>query len=792
MHHDDRYRFGSRVSLVFALVAALSVCALLLVRLSAYGIWDPWELKVAEAARTLNEKHTFALEPIQRLSTQLTAAGFSLWGPREWAGRLPMAMAGVLVLAFTGLWVGIMSGARAGWYALIALGSTPMLLLHGRQMLGATPMFASSALVMLGASVAVHAPRVDDARADATRRYGALAVTVFAAALATWTSGAMLTVMPPLGAVALTWLLVGPEARSDASPAQRLAATIVVALSFALLFLIAHDVWGHYAEVSPWIGASPLDEEPPTYERTLSQVFHGFVPWSPLLPLALGALLRLKSLDAPQARLRLMALLWTALAFAAHTLFISSYGGAVFPAPAALAAAVALWLCETEDRPRSFWPETLIAGLFVGLAIRDFALYPDSPLAPLALANAKVPEVFNPKIVWAALLGFFALTIVAASAAGAERGPLDVRAPYRGIAAAWRRSVGHKIWLLVLVVMCVGLLAFGVIAWVPAWGARMTSIARRIGRVAGFVPLAIPVAVAGAQLAYALVGRLVSFRIPLMLIASLAVGAYTSQVFLPRLSEHFSPRDVFSTYNQYGKANEELAQYKVEGRAAAFYVRSKVREIANRSALVAYLGEPGRKWAAFPSDEFADVDVAFRRNSGRHLFVPASDNARVMLVASEAVAGVADHNPIAKYVTKKPPKIDHPVRAVFDDKVELLGYNVQLPGKDHVGPGQKFVVTWIFRALKSNLGSYRIFLHLDGQEQRLNGDHDPVDGKYPVRIWDEGDVIIDRQELTVPATYRAGTYTLHIGFFRGESRFTVTEGAKDDANRVNAGTIRIK
>jgi 4-amino-4-deoxy-L-arabinose transferase-like glycosyltransferase len=787
----DRYRFGSRVSLVFTLVAALAVCGLLFARLSAYGIWDPWELKIAEAARTLNEKHTFGLEPMQRLSTKLTALGFSWFGVREWTGRLPIACAGAALLGLTAAWVGIMAGARAGLYALIALGSTPMLLLHGRQMLGATPLFALSALVMTSASFAVHGPRLNDERADTRLRYIATALAVLASTTATWMSGALLSVVPPLGAVTLAWLLVGPEARASASSAQRWIATFIVAATFAVTFLVAHDVWGHYAEVSPWVGASPLDDEPPTYERTLTQVFHGFVPWSPLLPLALGALLKLGSLDSAPARLRLMIVLWTALAFAAHTLFISAYGNAVFPAPPALAAAAALWLCDVEDRPRSFWPETLIAGLFVGLAIRDFALYPESPLAPLALSNAKVPDVFNPKIAWAALLGFFALTIGVASAAVGARGALDLRAPYRGIAGAWRRGAGHKIWVVLLVLVCIGLLGFGVVAWIPASYVRLTSIGRRVGRIIGFVPLAIPLAIAAGQFAYALTARLVSFRIYLVLIASLAVGGYTSQVFLPRLSEHFSPRDVFATFNRYGKANEELAQYKVEGRAAAFYVRSKVQEIANRTALVAYLSEPGRKWAAFPADEFADVDVAFRRNSSRHLFVPAYDNARVMLVASEPVAGIADHNPIAKYVTKTPPKIEHPAPAVFEDRIELLGYNIQLPGKDHVGPGQKFAVTWIFRALKSNLGSYRIFMHVDGQEQRLNGDHEPVDGKYPVRLWDEGDVIIDRQELSVPATYRPGLYTLHIGFFRGESRLKVTEGAKDDANRVNAGTIRI-
>ena len=85
-----------------------------------------------------------------------------------------------------------------------------------------------------------------------------------------------------------------------------------------------------------------------------------------------------------------------------------------------------------------------------------------------------------------------------------------------------------------------------------------------------------------------------------------------------------------------------------------------------------------------------------------------------------------------------------------------------------------------------------MFLHVDGQGNRLNGDHDPVEGKYPVRLWDEGDVVVDVQELSVPANYRPGPYTFFIGFYAGEGRLTVEEGPKDTENRVRAGTVLVR
>jgi hypothetical protein len=94
--------------------------------------------------------------------------------------------------------------------------------------------------------------------------------------------------------------------------------------------------------------------------------------------------------------------------------------------------------------------------------------------------------------------------------------------------------------------------------------------------------------------------------------------------------------------------------------------------------------------------------------------------------------------------------------------------------------------------MQSNLGVYQSFLHVDTEGQRINGDHDPVDGMYPVRLWNEGDIVVDRQRVSVPATTPPGTYTMYIGFFRGESRLKVLSGPKDDADRVQAGTIQIR
>ena len=204
------------------------------------------------------------------------------------------------------------------------------------------------------------------------------------------------------------------------------------------------------------------------------------------------------------------------------------------------------------------------------------------------------------------------------------------------------------------------------------------------------------------------------------------------------------------------------------------------------------MARPGRQWAVFPADQLPAIDRAYRTRVGHHIYVADAQSARVVLVASRPVEGHADQNFLTRYVLSEAPTPEVPVGANYQDKIELVGYNLELPHGDYVGAGESFTVTWIWRALSRTPGSQKIFLHVDGAGNRLNGDHDPVDGKYPVRLWEQGDVVLDRQTLTVPANYRPGEYRFMIGFFSGSTRLQVKTGPHDDANRVNAGVLHVR
>ena len=787
-----------RLDALLALGAILGAVAVLMPGLGRFGIWDPWELQAADVARQLADGEPVVLQRAP-LGTWLLARAFATFGVHEWAGRLPVALFALLAVALAAAFAARFGDRRGAAFAAVASVGTPLMVLHGRLMLGEAPVFATQAAVALTAAAALYRPLSPRAegQGDVLRATGlwllALAASLGLAVLA---GGVLRGALPPLAAVALVGLLEGLPWRWRTARREALVASVLLGTTALLVLGTALAVAADRAGYSHWTGGVPQGGDPPTFETVLEDVFHGFAPWSALLLPGLARLLWSPSEPARrlEASARWIVVLWAALAYASTMLFTARYGEGTYPAVAALAVAAAWLLRDVERSGSSWWSVAAVAVFFVGLALRDFGLYPASPVDALGLAGVQVPDAFHPTKAWAVVLGLFALAAavsLGAAPATDERRP-SLRAPYELLRRQWRRGRPYQAWLLAFGAVLLGALGFGLAAWVAGPRLGLTTIAIRAGKALLLVVLSLPVLAAAVQWTLWALGRLAPWRALPVLGAGLLVGLYVSHGFLPELSAHYSPKEVYDRYAELARPDEPLGEYRVGGRAAAYYAKGEVRELRNQGQLVAFLLEPGRRWAVFPAEELPSVDRAFRRRARRHLFVPRLQGARVVLVASEPVEGEENHNFLARYVLDAVPEVDHAVGALFDDAIELVGYRLELPHDGYVGAGEQFVVTWVWRVKRRVAGSWKIFLHVDGQGLRLNGDHVPVEEKYPVHMWEAGDVVLDRQPLRVPANFRAGRYTFYIGFFSGERRLPVTKGQQDGNDRAIAGHLTIR
>ncbi len=117
--------------------------------------------------------------------------------------------------------------------------------------------------------------------------------------------------------------------------------------------------------------------------------------------------------------------------------------------------------------------------------------------------------------------------------------------------------------------------------------------------------------------------------------------------------------------------------------------------------------------------------------------------------------------------------------AHFKDLATITGYDIA-PANLVVRPGNPLTLTLNFRAQPVSAPDLVRFVHLAEPAFGMVAQHDspPQDGGNPTWSWVTGETVRDHVTLFVPATARAGTYTLSFGFYdpqAGGTRLPVSD-----------------
>ncbi|HEY3357756.1 MAG TPA: glycosyltransferase family 39 protein [Polyangia bacterium] len=283
------------------------------------------------------------------------------------------------------------------------------------------------------------------------------------------------------------------------------------------------------------------------------------------------------------------------------------------------------------------------------------------------------------------------------------------------------------------------------------------------------------------------VGRIGAHALVAVALANAALIAF---VVTPQLSKHYSQKVLFDRFQSLRKAGEPLAQYRAPGRGLAYYTRGEVKDLASMTALLDYLRGEKRSFVIIPSEELGQIDKESRGASVPY-YVVDDQNSRFLLISNRLGANEQDKNALKALVRQVAPTPQHPVTAEFDGTIALLGYDITSP----IARGSKFTVKLHFQVKAKPPGAYKIFLHFDGPGTRFNGDHTPLDGKFPTTLWSPGDYVTDPYEMMAErATTPKGTYTMWMGFWPGGDgkRLKATAGASDGQDRVKLGTITVE
>jgi len=285
---------------------------------------------------------------------------------------------------------------------------------------------------------------------------------------------------------------------------------------------------------------------------------------------------------------------------------------------------------------------------------------------------------------------------------------------------------------------------------------------------------------------FATLGRVATWGV---FVLTLATSTVVTFVAIPALSKHFSQKVLFDRFQTLRKSSEPLAHYRA-GQGVKFYTRGQTTELPTLQALLDFLRTSTRVFAVIPAEELGQIDQQARASGVSYAVVDATSS-RFLLVSNQLGPGETDKNPLRALVRQTPPTPQNRVEADFDGKIMLLGYD--LPRV--IRRGERFTVTLHFHVKEKPPAGYKIFLHFDGPGTRFNGDHPPLDGKFPTQLWSPGDYISDPYVMMAErATTPRGQYTLWMGFWPGGDgkRLPVVAGPSDGNNRVRLGTVTVE
>jgi hypothetical protein len=132
--------------------------------------------------------------------------------------------------------------------------------------------------------------------------------------------------------------------------------------------------------------------------------------------------------------------------------------------------------------------------------------------------------------------------------------------------------------------------------------------------------------------------------------------------------------------------------------------------------------------------------------------------------------------------------INHPLKVAFGEQLVLLGYNVA-PDIDTLKPGETVVITWYWEVREPLKGEWKELTHITDNGGYLKQNCDGVGDirkSQPPQSWAKGQIVEDRQMVTLKKEYHSPVAQFRIGLYGGENgkRLKPVSGSADKESRV--------
>ena len=490
--------------------------------LTRAGLWDPYELNVADLARrialNLHGAANLALEGADnqlpglddlgrpQLPFTSIALGFKMFGLHEWAGRMPLAIWGLLGVVATYGFVARLVDRRAAAFSALSLATMPLYFVQARTMLGDIVTMSTFAMAFGGLLVVVF-DRRDDGTSGSSGRIGWLVVAIVGLIAGFYTRGGLVSVGAPAVAIGVAYglSLLNPQRRHD------VLGHAVGALALVVGVYATHKAFvgmaGRPTSLDPWVGAMvrpPIKY--PTFDFMLGHLAASMVPWSAFAPFALARMFiapKVTSNDAfvRESATRMALLVGAGVAFAAHGWMAARTDLVAFAAPSIVAAASGIAL---RDYERGAHPSVAVGvgtGVLLGLFHHELHKLPEKAFQAFAVMSAVFPESFKAHsltIWWIVLAGFALVFFLTFVERDAKRTPFSPKGYLQVLVAlrdAWDGMLALAYFAMVAGASLAGLAVWigsrQHARWLPTLSSQMRDAVLNAWWATAFVPLVI-------------------------------------------------------------------------------------------------------------------------------------------------------------------------------------------------------------------------------------------------------------------------------------------------------------
>ncbi|MCP4426051.1 MAG: phospholipid carrier-dependent glycosyltransferase [Chloroflexi bacterium] len=120
------------------------------------------------------------------------------------------------------------------------------------------------------------------------------------------------------------------------------------------------------------------------------------------------------------------------------------------------------------------------------------------------------------------------------------------------------------------------------------------------------------------------------------------------------------------------------------------------------------------------------------------------------------------------WVHKARTKIARAEGATIGEDFRLLGYDLW-PAQAY--PGETVRLTLYWEAVHKSTGNYTVFTHLFDSTGQMQGqkDNQPQFGAHPTNLWEQGELVKDKYEITLATDAPPGNYQIAIGMYTLET-----------------------